>query len=138
MANLTITAADVAPVRVDQDGQFTGPAGAAITAGQVVRLDATSAKWVLASAVTGGADIGSIKGVAVNSANAANITITVVRKGLVDLGDALDGLNFDAAVYLSDTEGTLADSAGTVSTVIGRVAPGFGATTPDKLLYVDL
>jgi hypothetical protein len=44
---------------------------------------------------------------------------------------------FDAPVYLSDTDATLADTAGTVSTVIGRVVPGWNATTADKLLLLD-
>jgi hypothetical protein len=45
---------------------------------------------------------------------------------------------FDADVYLSDTDGTLATTAGTTSLVVGTVVPGWAATTADKLLRVDL
>jgi hypothetical protein len=77
-------------------------------------------------------------GVAISEANQAGITITAVRKGVVDLGDALDALAFNAVVYASDTDGTLGDAAGTVSKVVGEVIPAFGATTADKLLRVNL
>lgn len=62
--------------------------------------------------------------------------ITVIRDGLLDVGNALSALAFGAAVYLSDTDGTLADSAGTVSVIVGRVVPGWGSATADKLLRV--
>lgn len=62
--------------------------------------------------------------------------ITVVRDGLVDVGEALVGLAPGAAIYLSDTDGTLATTAGTVSTVVGRVEPGWGGSTSDLLLRI--
>jgi hypothetical protein len=61
-----------------------------------------------------------------------------VRKGWIDIGDALSALAYDADVFLSDTDGTLATTAGTVSKIIGTVVPAWGATTADKLLRVDL
>ena len=39
--------------------------------------------------------------------------MTVVRKGWIDMGDALGDLTYDDDVFLSDTAGTLADAAGT-------------------------
>jgi hypothetical protein len=46
-------------------------------------------------------------------------------------------LGYDAKVYLSDTDGTLADSPGTIGRVVATVWPGWGATTADKILRVD-
>lgn len=64
--------------------------------------------------------------------------ITVVRNGLLDIGNALSGVAFGAPIYISDTDGTLSDSAGdsTVDVIIGRVVPGWGSATADKLLRV--
>lgn len=63
--------------------------------------------------------------------------ITVVRDGLLDIGDALSGVAIGAPIYLSDTDGTLADDAGsTVDVIVGRCVPGWGSLTSDKLLLV--
>ena len=133
MGNLTITAADVAAVRIDE--QDTYPAAEAITAGQVVRLDVTTGKWALAK----GTDTGEYRagGLALRSV-AAGITLTALRKGVIDLGDALGDLAYDADVYLSDTDGTLATSQGSQAKIIGQVVPVWGHTTPDKALRINL
>lgn len=133
MADLSITAADVAPVRVID--QITAPAAETIAAGQAVRLDTTTGKLTLAKGTT--AAEARIRGIALNG-GVAGTTITAVSKGIIDLGDALGDLTYDDDVFLSDTDGTLADAAGTVSTIVGTVEPGFANTTPDKLLRVDL
>ena len=57
---------------------------------------------------------------------------------VVDVGDALSGLDFADSVYVSDTDGTLADAAGTVSKVAGTVVPGWATTSAEKLLRVEL
>lgn len=134
MANLSITAADVAIVEVIE--QATLPASVAITAGQYV-YPTTTGKLVTGSAVAGGGDVGGSPGIAVQS-GVANEAVTILKKGIVYLGSALSGLAYDAPVYLSDTEGTLADAAGTVSTVVGHVVPIFGDTTAAKGLRIDL
>ncbi len=59
-----------------------------------------------------------------------------VIDGVIDVGNALSALGYDDDVYLSNVDGTLADATGTVDKLIGNVVPGFGATTPDKLLAV--
>lgn len=134
MADLSVTSSKVRPVQVFE--QITCAAGATITAGQVVRLDATSGKLVLAQADTA-ANARAI-GIAISdTAKTGNVT-TVVRRGVLDVGNALDGLNYGVDVYLSNTAGVLADAAGTTPKIVGRVIPGYGATTPDKLLYVEL
>lgn len=105
MSDLSITAASVALVRGDE--MLTLPAGEAITAGQAVRLDTSTGKFTKANA-TSDAEARWF-GVAVNGA-AAGFPVTAVRRGLVDLGNALGGMAYDADVYLSNTDGTLADA----------------------------
>lgn len=136
MANLTIAAADVAPVKVFE--QYTGPAAEAIDAGEMVRLDTSGGAFTLANASS--AAEGRVFGMAMNSANQANITITVVKKGLVDVGDALASEAYDEELNMSDTDGKIDDGVGTPTAdyAVGRVVPGWGYTTADKLLLVDL
>lgn len=137
MANIALTTAD----RVEVVGfpviQLTVPAAEAITAGAPVRLDTSTGKFTNANGTTTGE--ARVFGIATRTV-AAGEALTVVRKGILD-GFALSGMNYDAAVYLSDTDGRLADAAGTVSTVVGRVVPGTSVTlgtSYDKLLFVDL
>lgn len=134
MADLTITAADVAVVEVFE--QMTGPAAAAISAGQAVYLVAASGAFNLADENVA-APVNDPEGVAVQTANAANVTITVVRAGILDVGDALAGMNYGATVWLSATAGMLADADPGNAIVVGEVVPGWGYPTADKLLRVD-
>lgn len=137
MADLSITAADVRIVRVDEGGMLPdGPANEALNAGEAVRIDATTGKYTPGNATT--TTENAVRGIAANTADYANATISVVKKGILDVGDALDALNYGVPVYLSDTDGTLADAAGTTSVVVGRVVAGWGDTAGDKLLLVDL
>lgn len=131
MANLTISA--IRPVQVIE--QFTGPAAEAITAGNYVRFSVTTGKIEKGNGTT--AAEARKGGLALNTA-AAGETVTAVRKGLVDLGNALGDLTYDDDVFLSDTDATLADAAGTVSLIVGVTVPAWGATTADKLLRLDL
>lgn len=136
MTNLTITAADVAIIEVHE--QATAPAAATFSAGAYVRPD-TNGKWVTGSAVAGGADVGNTPGIAVKTATVAGEAITVLRKGILYLGAALDALAFDAPVYLSDTEGTLADAQGTVAKIVGHVvAIHADESGAKKALRIDL
>ncbi len=133
MANLTVVASKVRPVSIIE--QEISGAGATITAGQVTRYD-TAGKSVLALATT--AANARANGIAINGTAETGMQPTIVRKGIIDLGDALDALAYGADVFLSDTAGTLSDTAGTSSKVIGTVVPGYASVTPDKLLRVDL
>jgi hypothetical protein len=134
MANLTIVAADVRPVHVLSQ-QISG-AGVAITAGQVGKFMSTG--LVDLALATTAANARAI-GVAVNGTAETGMLPTFVRKGIIDLGpNVLNAVAYGADIFLSDTAGTLSDTAGTVNKVIGTVVPGFGNTTPDKLLRVDL
>lgn len=135
MANLTIAAADVAPVQVFE--QVTLPAGEAIDAGEIVRLDTTSGYATLANASS--AAEGRLIGVAMNSAVVGQ-AVTIMKKGLLDVGDALDSETIDELLRASNTDGKIDDGAGTPTGTynVGRVWPAFGATSADKLLFVDV
>lgn len=131
MANLTVSS--ITPVKVYE--QVTAPVGEAVTAGQYVRFNTSTGKLELGNGSSSGE--AAKGGLALTSAVAGE-TVTAVISGLVDIGNALSSINFNASVYLSDTDGTLADAAGTSSRVVGRVYPAWGYTSADKLLKVEL
>jgi len=134
MADLTApTATAVNPVEMKEI--FTGPAAEAIVAGRYVRYNTTSGTIEYGNA-TDSAEARS-GGIALTSA-AAGITLTALRTGIVDLGNILGDLAYDADVYLSTNDGRLATAAGTVTLVVGTVVPIWGHTTADKALRVDL
>jgi hypothetical protein len=78
----------------------------------------------------------NFQGIATIESDRVGKAITVVRDGLLDVGNALADMTIGDPVYLSDTDGTLATTAGTVSTIVGRVVPGHGSLTADRLLRV--
>lgn len=76
-------------------------------------------------------------GVATNKSTRIGQAVTVVRDGLLDVGDALDAMAFGDPIYLSDTDGVFATTAGTTSVVAGTVVPAHGnGPTADKLFRV--
>lgn len=116
MAALTITAANV----ISSGGTTrTGTAGAAITAGQAVYLDAADGKYKLASANSGTAAARVPVGIALN--NAANgQPVTVQSDGQITIGAALAP---GATYYSSATAGGISPAAdlttGWYPTVLG-------------------
>lgn len=135
MANIALKTADRVEVVGFPIQQLTLPAAEAITAGAPVRID-TAGKFTNSNGTSAGE--ARVWGIATRTV-AAGESLTAVRRGI------LDGFTFtqayDAAIYLSDTDGTLADAAGTVSTAVGRVVPGWSqllGSNPDKLLSVEL
>lgn len=132
---LGIAGSAVAPVKIID--QFTAPAGEAIDAGEVVRLDPDNGKLMLAGGTTDAGKNGLL-GVAIGSANVANIAVTAVAKGIIDLGTALAGISYGDQIFLDNTAGAMGTVAGSVSTVLGDVVPGFAAgTAADRLLRLD-
>jgi len=129
MANLTISRCR--PVQVYR--QFTGPLAEAVSEGEYCRLN-TGSGMIEKGNATNAAESRD-GGIAINS-GVARQAITVVADGIVDVGDALNALAYDADVFLSDTDGKFADAAGTVSKIAGTVVPGWANTTADKLLRV--
>ena len=112
------------------------PTAEDVTAGQYIRPNTTSGKLELGNA-TSSTEVGNIAFVAATSAN-SNLAVTGVKRGILDVGDALASMNFGDIVYLSDVDGTFADTPGTVSKSVGYVVPGWAAETADKLFCVDL
>jgi hypothetical protein len=134
MALLTVSASLVKVVEVTE--QFTGGAGVAIDAGVAVKYNLSTGLIDKAKATTSA--LARCVGIAVTSTSRQPNAPTIVRKGILDVGEALAALDYGVEVYLSDTDGRLDTAAGTVSKVVGTVVPGYGNTTPDKLLRVDL
>jgi len=137
MANIALATANTVSI-VESIHQMTLPAAEAITPGAPVRLDTSTGKFTNANGSSSGE--ARVWGIATGKkAIPAGWPVTVIRRGV------LDGFTFsqayDAAIYLSDTDGRLADAAGTVSTVVGRVIPATANLTGasyDKLLSVEL
>jgi len=133
MADLIVDYTKVREVEVIE--QFTGPTDdMTINPGEYARLDPTSGNLTKGNATTA-AEVGTGGGIVIT--RQAN-TITIVKKGIIWLGDALASLNFGDTVYLSNTDGTLADAAGTVSKAVGTVVPLYGHTPFQKGLRVEL
>lgn len=138
MANLTVSTCRL--VRGSDEVLLTAPVAEAGTSGQYYRLNTTTGKLEKGNA-TSAAELGNIAGPLVDAVPTVGLPGTIVladSNALVDLGDALDALAFDAPVFVSDTDATLADSAGTVSRKMGDVVPAFGNSsgTADKLLML--
>lgn len=139
MAALTVVAANVAAVQIIE--QATGVSAADVTRGTVVRLDVSTGKYVLASGDN--AAKARACGIVVTDA-LAGLPFTIVKKGIIDMGAIFGDATYDDDVYLSDTvsavDGLITLTAGesAQTKIIGQTVPGWGSTTPDKLLRVDL
>lgn len=121
--------------------QITVKSGEALAdrKGKYLRVDGTTGLAMFGNATTTG-EVGVFKGLALTTQQFVGDSVTILMKGIVDVGDGVDGLAVGASVFVSDTDGELADTAGTVSTIAGRVYPVFssGDGTFRKLLYINL
>lgn len=133
MSDITVTAAQIAPVFPQKAEIYDLLAAAAITAGQIV-YTTTAGKADLADASAAGTIVNL--GVALNAA-AAGEAVSVLKRGHV-AGFAITSLNGAAKLYVSNTSGAAADAAGDNSAVIGTVTaiPTVGGVS--KLLFVDV
>lgn len=131
MADISVTAAQVALVFPQKAEIIDGIATEAITVGQAV-YQLTTRKFGVADANAAGKQ--QFRGIALNSAGAGQ-AVSILKKGFV-AGFGIGSLNGDAALYLSDTAGALADGAGTMTVICGRV---FGLSDNDltRVLYID-
>lgn len=133
MANLTVTTVHIVRIfEMEPDG----PVNEVVAVGAPVRVDSSTGKYTNGNGTT--TTENAIKGICCNPGDYANKTVTVMKRGILDIGNALSGVSYGAAIYASDTDGTLADSAGTVSTILGYCIPAWGNTTADKLLLVNV
>lgn len=133
MADIALTAAQIAPVNETEYIAKTFIAGAAITRGQAVAIDTSAGTAILADASTGADN--NVRGIALMPA-ASGEPVTVLMEGSV-YGFTIAGLDYDDPVYLSNTAGALADAAGDVSAIVGRVLPMSDADKT-KVLYVNI
>jgi len=131
MADITVTAAKVAPVYPAAAEIYDFIAAEAITKGQAVYLT-TSGTVGVADANVAAKD--QFRGIALETVGAAQ-AVSVLKRGHV-YGYTLTDLAYDGLAYLSNTVGALADAAGSTTVNVGRCVP-----LPDadltKVLYIQ-
>lgn len=132
MADLTVTAAQVAVTKPkDAEIDFV-IAAEAITAGQSLFID-TNGKAQLADANAAGEQ--QTRGLALEAV-AAGSGFSVLKRGRV-YGFDLSGMAYDAPVFQSDTVGALADGAGTLEVPVGVVEGLSDGGTITKVLFFN-
>lgn len=132
MADIAITAAQIAPIDVTQAEIYTFIAGATITKGQVVYLTTTGTAD-LANAAAGATT--QARGIALNGGGAGQ-AIDVLKRGRV-AGFTVSGMNASAPVFLSAAAaGALATATGGTSTICGIVT-AMSDKDKTKVLYAD-
>lgn len=129
MATINVNPDQVALVRLDEP-VAPAVAGEPIQKGQNTGADAATGRQIL-----GGG--GSPQGVAITRAVRAKYAVSVLKKGIVELGDGLQALDFGAPVFAA-LDGSLDDAGGSgANTRIGTVVEGWGDKTARKLLRVN-
>ncbi len=131
MADLVVTAAQVAAVFPQEARIRSYIAAATITAGQGVYRN-SAGKADLADA--NGSGTLQFRGIALNGGGAGQ-AIDVLEDGEV-FGFTIAGA-YDSLVYVSNTAGALADAAGGTSIVAGRVTCLTDGSTLTKILYIS-
>lgn len=130
MAAIAVNERFVKLVRVDQS-MAPAVSAAPLDAGTVVSQGADGRY------VAGGTDG---LGIVVETVLSANAPISVLKKGLLDLGDAIQGMAPNAPVYA--TAAGVLDDAATGNTRVGTIEAGRGQLNPDNAernyLRVDL
>lgn len=132
MADLTVTAAQVAVVYPEKAVIVHKTAAETITAGQALFQD-TNGKAQLADANAAGEQ--QTRYLALEG-GAAGQTISCLKEGHV-AGFTLTSQAYDAPIFQSDTVGALADAAGTLSVPVGIVEGVDQGGTITKVLYFN-
>jgi hypothetical protein len=135
MASLSITAANVAFVEGTPMSLQTSKCDVAITAGVLVRMDATTGKWIKGD----GNDAAGFKYYLACTSADDEATLTCYRDCIVDLGrGVLDSASFGVPVYASDTAGEITLTAGESSStiIIGYVVVQWSGATANRLLRI--
>lgn len=130
MADLALTAAQIAAVHPHLSEIYSVLATEALTAGQAVYFT-TAGKAGIADANVANAQ--QCRGIALNAAGVGE-PVDVLKRGHV-YGFTLSQ-DHDTPIFLSDTAGALADAAGTLTVPVGIVAP-MADKDLTKVLYVD-
>lgn len=128
MADIALTAANIARVFPQADEVFTVTLGETVTKGQIL--------YQLSTGLFGVADANAAgkqqaRGVALEGGGAGQ-AIPMLKRGVVE-GFTVSGLDADVPVYLSDTAGALGDGVGTMTVICGRVFVHAGR----KLVHFD-
>ena len=131
MADIALTAAQVAPCFPGNAELIDVVAAEALTKGQIV-YQTTSGTFGVADANDSGKE--QARGVALETVGAGQ-AVSILKRGAC-YGFTVSGVNADAALYLSDTAGKLADAAGTMTVNCGRVTALTDAT-PTKVVYFE-
>lgn len=131
MADISLTAAQVAAIDPLNAEIYNFVAAETITQGQIVYLTTTGTAGVADANAAGKQQA---RGVALNGGGAGQ-AISVLKRGRC-AGFTVSGVNASAPLYLSDTAGALADANGTLTVVCGIVVcmPDKDAT---KVFYAD-
>jgi hypothetical protein len=127
MADIALVNANRVSV-VESIEQHTAPANVNIVAGQVVALNPTNGRWILATD-------DRAYGVATKTVRAGE-ACTAIKQGVMD-GFELGALDWDDDLFLNAANGNLA-TTGTV--VIGRVTGAYAnflGVAHDKILLVE-
>lgn len=135
MANIDLVAEDRVGLVNPVDAYLRPPQPVAddYPAGTPVYIDGTTGKLVAASA----ADLATarVAGITTRGSQAA-LGVTTLIMGEME-GFDLDGINYNALVYLSDTPGRISDTPGSVVVPLGIVQPAYGqklGSSPDKVI----
>ena len=120
MALIALTTAARVEV-VESLEQMTLPADESITPGAPVRLNTSTGKFTNANGTAAGE--ARVYGIAVGTHIViAGMPVTAVRQGVLD--GFVFTQDYDADIFVSDTDGRLGDAVGTVSLVVGKIVPG--------------
>lgn len=102
-------------------------------------------KAVLGAGGTAGTVGGAFRGLAMSNQNSVGDAVTLLQKGIVELGGVLDGADIGAPVYVADVTGgnsgllTLVAGESAQQAIVGWVYPIWeGGITLKKVLFVDV
>jgi hypothetical protein len=129
LADLTITATSV--LAGSGSVKVNGTAGASITAGQVVYLDATDNKYKLADNNSATAAVRSPAGIALHASSSGQ-PLTVLTSGPITIGATVTA---GVAYYLSDTPGGICPVADLLT---GEYPVVLGLATSASVIEVDI
>jgi hypothetical protein len=131
MADLAITADQIAVTKSQDAETFQGVVAETVTAGQPVFQD-SNGKYQLADANAAGEQ--QVRGLTLEAGVNGQV-VSILKQGYV-AGFTLTSQSFDDPIFLSDTVGVLADAAGTLAVPVGLVANiAQDASTITKVLY---
>lgn len=131
MADIALTAAQIAAVDPRNAEIYSVIAAEAITRGQAVYFTTSGTAGVADANV---ANKQQCRGIALNGVGAGQ-AVDVLKRGMC-YGFTLTSQSHDTPLFLSDTAGALADAAGTLTVPVGIVAP-LADKDVTKVAYID-